>query len=271
MGETHAIYDEVEEDIRFLTSSKVRGMVLLAVMNGIKNSGEISRETNIDISSVIHAARELEERRYIVDKNGYALTPKGKIMAHNLMNFLASLHTISMDNFWNEHYIDDIPNNLLSRVHMLRNSEIIKDTPTELMRGFMLYLNLLRKSRRVRGVSSIFHPRFPSAIEKLARRKADMEFVITPSIFEKLRETKMKKRLVPLLEKEKLSLFLVEREVKLAFTVTEKFLSFTLYFKNGFFDDNATLISYDEEALQWANSLYNHYRECSKPLSPEDF
>ncbi len=264
------LYDDADKDIRFLTASKVRSIVLLSILYGGKSSGEIAKATGIDTSSIIHAARELEEERYIVNENGYHLTPKGKIFAINLMSFVDTFHTLSMNGFWEEHYIDDIPPKILRDIHKLRNSQIIKDTPSELMKGFLLYIKLLRNSKNIRGISSIFHPRFPNIIEKLAKRDATMEFIITSSIFEKLREEKLRRKLIEIMKRDNFSLYLIEKDVKLAFTVTESFLSFSLYFKNGMFDDNSTLISYDEKALRWANSLFEHYMDISKPLHASD-
>jgi predicted transcriptional regulator len=62
------------------------------------------------------------------------------------------------------------------------------------------------------------------------------------------------------------SLYILDGDIKFAFVVTNKFLSLSLFFKNGIFDAQRDLISLDKSALKWGEALFNYYKERSEEI-----
>ncbi|HML05283.1 MAG TPA: transcriptional regulator FilR1 domain-containing protein, partial [Methanobacterium sp.] len=63
-----------------------------------------------------------------------------------------------------------------------------------------------------------------------------------------------------------LNLWVLNGEVEIAFTVTDKFLSLGLYTDNGVYDASKDLISEDPRAILWGNKLFKYYREKSDKI-----
>ncbi len=272
MNNLYKMYEEVDEELKFLTTSGVRIKMLASLLEKPKTSTQLKDEMGVGASTVIHAARDLEQDGLLIEKtDGYHLTGAGKIMALKIIDVITTLKTVANEReFWKTHDISDIPPEFLLRIGALADAKIIKDTPTNLMRGLSLYFKLIRKAKEMRGISSIFHPRFPDIIEKLADRGVEMEFVVTPNVFSTLTQAKYKERLKKLVARDNFSLYLSDREIKLAFTVTDFVLSFALYFVDGTFDNAQDLISYDEEAIKWGRELFEYYKSRAKPVKEED-
>ncbi|RLF46956.1 MAG: hypothetical protein DRN29_03780 [Thermoplasmata archaeon] len=272
MNDLYKIYEEIDEELKFLTTSGVRIKMLTSLLEAPKTSTQLKDEIGVGASTVIHSARDLEKEGLLIEKaDGYHLTGAGKILAYKLIDVITTIRTVAGEKeFWINHDISDIPPELILKIGALANAKIIRDTPTNLMRGLSLYFKLIRKAKEMRGISSIFHPKFPDIIEKLAERGVEMEFVVTPNVFNTLTQSKYKKRLIGLLERDNFSLYLSEKEIKLAFTVTDFVLSFALYFTDGNFDNSQDLISYEEEAIKWGRELFEYYKSKAKPISAED-
>ncbi|RLF33186.1 MAG: hypothetical protein DRN37_01470 [Thermoplasmata archaeon] len=272
MGDISKIYDEIDEVLKFITTSGVRIKMMASILQSPKSSTQLKDELGVGASTVIHAARDLEKEGILTEKpDGYHLTGMGIIAAFKIIDMVRTLNTIvTKKDFWIEHDISDIPAEFLLKIYALMDSKIIKETPTDLMRGLSLYFKLVRKAKEMRGISSIFHPRFPDIIEKVAERGVTMEFLVTPNVFNTLKKEKYRERLKKLLERDNFSLYLSDGEIKLAFTVTDFVLSFALYLHDGLFDNATDLISYNAEAINWGRDLFEYYKSRAKRISTED-
>ncbi len=63
-----------------------------------------------------------------------------------------------------------------------------------------------------------------------------------------------------------LHLWVLNEQVNMAFTVTEKFLSLGFYSKDGVYDGSRDLISESTEAINWAADLFEYYRRRSDKI-----
>jgi predicted transcriptional regulator len=272
MDDVLSIYEKVDEKLKFIATSGIRIKMMTSLLNGSQTSTQLKDSFKVGASTIIHAARDLEKEYILIEKpDGYHLTSIGKILALKTIDMIKTLKTIDAETeFWINHNISDIPTEFILRIDALLESQIVKETPTSLMRGLSLYFKLLRKAKEMRGISSIFHQRFPDIMEKVVERKVDMEFVVTPNVFNTLCQKKYKQRLLNIIGKENFTLYLFSREVKLAFTVTDFMLSFALYLEDGLFDNATNLISYEKEAINWGRELFEYYKSKAKPVKKED-
>jgi predicted transcriptional regulator len=62
----------------------------------------------------------------------------------------------------------------------------------------------------------------------------------------------------------------VDEDIKIAFTVTEKFLNFGLFSHDGMYDATMVLINYDKDAIQWGEELYEYYLKKAEIINLND-
>ena len=61
-----------------------------------------------------------------------------------------------------------------------------------------------------------------------------------------------------------LKIWQIDNDVKIAFTVTDKFLSLGLFSSTGEYDSTKDLVSDDPDALAWGNRLFDYYKAKSE-------
>lgn len=61
-----------------------------------------------------------------------------------------------------------------------------------------------------------------------------------------------------------LAIFLAEDDVKVAFTVTDTFLSLGLFKPDGIYDTTLDLINTEERAIRWGIELFEYYQGGAK-------
>ena len=263
------IYKKVEKNLRFLTSSGLRNKIILSLSDGMKDLEDIKTETGSDSSTIIHAVRDMEQEKLIIEiKEGYHLTPVGKILSLKLLDLVKTLYTLEKhQDFWLNHDINGIPDEFLERIHELKEYDIISSSPKNIWRSFSMYLELVRKAKEFRGVSPIFHPDFVTIIEKLAKKKIDIHIIVTDDILDSILrtlDTRQRKVLLEILKTDNFGLWITDLNPRVAFTVTNSTLSLALFSKDGTFDTSHNLISKYNQSLKWGRELFDYYLKESR-------
>ena len=85
----------------------------------------------------------------------------------------------------------------------------------------------------------------------------DLRLIVSEEIYDSIKKNKLFKK--ELLENDKVKLTVTDNNLKIFLTYSEEFMSLTLFFKDGHYDDSQILIGKNEKALKWAKSLINSY------------
>lgn len=255
-----------QDTLRLVTCSALRRDILLYLVEGKKLLSEIRDELKVSSTTAIHALRELEKENLISqdkDRN-YALTKISKIITLKLTDFVDAIEALKKhEDFWLTHDLSGIPEHLLAKIEALRDSTLLKDTATNIFKVHTSFVNLLASAKKIKGISSIFVPEYPTLFEELIlKKKADVELILTKEVLEKVLEKVDEKTLKEILadKSSKFKLYVTEKDAKAAFTVTDYFLSLGLFHVDGTYDYNRDLISYDKRAIEWGNELFEWYR-----------
>jgi predicted transcriptional regulator len=124
---------------------------------------------------------------------------------------------------------------------------------------------MLKNSKEIRGVTSMFIPEFGSLLKELTIDKnVDVELVITKEILDGIDKKILKEIFADKSSKPKL--YLMKEELKVAFTVTDSLISFGLFNFDGTYDWNKDLIDTTEEGIRWGLDLFEWYRNISKEI-----
>ena len=269
MDNVFKIFDEVEEELKFIASSGVRAKMMISLLEKSKTSTELKSELKLGASTIIHAARDLEKEKILEEEaNGYHLTTVGKIITYKLIEMVKTLKALKKSQeFWLTHIVDDVPEKFLREMYKLYEHNALRSSMKNVFKTLSIYLELSRKAKKFWGVSPIFVDVFVTLIKRLADRNADIKLVLTEEVFGEIKNAhrEVLKEVFP-----KIGLWIIQEEPKVAFTVTESFLSVGLFEKNGVYDPTYDIISRDKEAIEWGRELFEYYKSKARKATPED-
>jgi predicted transcriptional regulator len=251
-----------------LPSSEVRLEIILSLGKGPKVLSELKEDMDRRSTTILHALNDLAEINIVtqVDKE-YQLTPIGKVEAALLTESYDTAQVLEKFNdFWLTHDLSGIPKNLLIRMGALKEAELIRSGEVNLGRVHQEFLRLLKYSKVIKGISPIFHPDYLEIIEEVLKKDGRVELILTEKVMEKIASLIDVSILFPFLEKEKLRIF-INKDIRLALTVTDKVLSLGLFIIEDGYDYNTDLVTPDSRAREWGSELYEYYRERSKAFN----
>lgn len=265
------LYEEVKEDLKFLSASTVRMKVMIGLNNNSCTLGDLREKLDLEAPPISRALNQLAKHEYVVkDGDLYFLSQTGKIVFKRLTESMRTIHVLNkFDKLWLNHDMKDIPPHLLRTIGNLENSKLVESEPTDIFKPFDTYKRLLLESNKIKGFSPIFRSDFTTLFQKLLERGADIEFIFTRSIMDKVIEQldpKSFRDMKEFVSKDKLKIWEIDDDVKVAFTITEKFLSMGLFSSSEEYDSTKDLISSDYDALKWGNHLFNYYKKRSRSI-----
>jgi predicted transcriptional regulator len=257
-------YDQAEDQLKAFTRSAVRTKIMLRLAKGEMTSGELERDMCIRGSTILHAMRELiDEDLANKTRHGYSLTNIGKIQALLVDELVSTIVLLDQHkDFWLTHDISGIPLELLTKMGMLSQSEILKGDLAAILKTQEYWANEVIKSKVIVGVSPIIIPEYPIVITKAVENGATVNLVLTKPILEIVKRDYLG-FLTPLLENKNFQLYSIDRDVRMAFTVTDNYLSLGLFRIDGNYDVGSDLNCFGEKARIWGMELFEYYREMS--------
>ncbi len=267
----YTIYEEIDEKLKFITTSGVRIKMMLSLLEETKNSTQLKDEIGVVASTVIHAARDLEKEKLLIeDAEGYKLTNIGKILALKLLDLIKLFSVVKRtEEFWLTHDIEGIPFEFLERLGELQEMKVVKSSPANLLQVLNLYMKLVSKAKELRGVSPVFVPEFSKLVKKLLKKGATVHLVISEEIvnpvvkgYQKDIEPDIKKKV----EEGHLRIW-VSKDVNIAMSVTDSFISIGMFNKDGTYDFSHDMVSYNKEAIKWGRELFEYYKSRAREIS----
>ncbi len=141
----------------------------------------------LDITSpeVSPRIKELIEHRLVkFECKKYYLTPMGKTLVKSFLSFYNTLNVFDQNwDWWEEHDVSSIPDEMLFRIGELKNYFIIEDDNDNLNRTLKEMHNLVLNSKSLVGVSCAFDDSFPDVILKVAKNNKPVSIVITKDVY----------------------------------------------------------------------------------------
>jgi len=254
--------------LSLVTFSERRRDILLMLQEEPKTLKEIKEHFRISSPEIIPQIRKLERGNLIYQEGKrYVLTEAGEIVTKSFEQLLRTLKLFEKDmEFWKEHKIE-IPEEFRSRLYELGEYKIVQSSPTEVFEPHKEFMKILFNSTTIKGISPIFHPEYPNFFLELAKRKRNISLIVTKDVFERIRKEYGKELKKGMLY-ENSSFMVCNESIKVAFTVTDRFLSLGLFLKNGNYDVHRDIVSFDESAIKWGNELFRYYQNRAVKIDP---
>jgi len=251
----------IQNTLRLAACSELRRGILVSLREGKKALSELRTELEISSTTAIHALRELEKEHLVLqdEHRDYALTKIGEVIALKLSDFIDAIKVLKKhEDFWLTHDLSGIPPHLLEKIGWLKDSALIEAPATDVLKIFTDFIDILKNSKEIRGITSMFIPEFGSLLEELAIEKnVDVELILTEEILEGIDKETLKRIFVD--KSSKLKLYMMKEDTKVAFTVTDYLISFGLFNIDGTYDWNKDLVSYNRKAIEWGRELFEWY------------
>lgn len=255
----------IQDIHRLAVCSDLRRNILISMYEGEKSLGDLRDELKISSTTAIHALRELEKVGLTFQglNRNYALTNIGRITTLKLVDFSDATEVLKKhERFWLEHDLSGIPEHMMERIGWLRDSTLIEAQPTDIFKVYSTYVELLKKAKEVRGVTSMFVPEYSIIFKNIIlMKKTNTKLVVTEEVLNKIDQEILKE--IQTNESLEFELYILKENIKVGFTVTDYFLSLGLFNFDGSYDWNRDLISYNEKAIAWGYELFEDYIQKS--------
>ncbi len=248
-------------------SDKRKDLLILLIERPM-NIDEIKTTLNVTSSAMMTQIKILIDQGIILyEDDHYRLSSFGEVIVKKMIPLLNTL-MVYEDNkqYWENHKVNGIPTHLLERIEELGVCELVEP---ELNRMYELPKKLtdnLVKSEYIKEISSSFSPAYPYKYIELARKGVRISLIITEPVFERF-ETEYSEQLKDYIGMENTELFVCKDDIGFASGVlTDRFLSLTLFYKNGMFHNHA-MMSFETGALKWGEDMYRFYRNTSQEVT----
>jgi predicted transcriptional regulator len=247
--------------LSILTFSEKRKDILFILQESPRTLSEIKDHFDVKSPEILPRLKEMETSNMIIRQDGmYQLTSLGRVAALYYKPFLDTLTAIETnEDFWKDHDLVAIPDMLLGRIQELKECRVMRDEHEHIYDTHKTFMDNVLSSTRFMGFSSIFLPSYPSMFLEMARKNIPVSIIVTPNVFFKIKSEHNSE--IEEFLKYKNTSFHVYDNAKIAFVVTDRFLSLSLFFKNGTFDPRSDLVGFDSSSIKWGEDLFKHYKE----------
>jgi predicted transcriptional regulator len=250
-------------DIKYILTSGMRTKLLLSLYNIPKNLDDLRRDLTKPSATILHGLKELETINLVKKAHKcYELTSNGYLLTTNMIKLIENWYSLSKsEHFWDDHDLSDLPEDVLKNVYLLKDANYINSTTSDLSLAFNQYIKSISKSSELRIILPIYSENhFKHIIDLLNNGKLEkLELIISEEIFNSISCNKLFKK--KLIDNMNVKITVIKRRIKIFLTYSKEFMSLTLFFKDGHYDDSQILIAEDENAKKWASSLWNNYRK----------
>ena len=254
---------EEYQGIKYILTSTMRTKLLSSIYNDSKNLVDLRIELEKPSATILHGLKELENLNYVkkVQKH-YQLTSNGYLLTTNMIKLIDNWYaTNKNEDFWNTHDLTAIPKENLKNIYLLKNAECITSTTSNLSKAYNSYSNLIEDASELKITLPIFSENHLRQIVQLIQSKTlhKLELIIHHEILPLIRRNPLFKQ--NLINNKNVKIISIKNPLKTFLTLGDEFMSLTLFFKDGHYDDSQILIDKSQEGLKWGKLLYQHTNE----------
>lgn len=251
--------DNEFKDVKYILTSSMRTKILISLFEGGKNLDSLRKDLHKSSATILHGLKELEKINYVKKENkNYLLTTNGQIIAINMMKLIENWYTINKNEiFWNTHCLNQIPEELMKTIYLLKDCECITSTDNDLSKSLTTYINLISESENIKITLPIYSEYHLETISKLLKdnQLKTVEIITNKDIYNSIAKNHYFKK--ELLMNENVTINTLKKDTNMFLTCNDKYMTLNLFYKDGNFDDSQLLISKNENGIYWGNKLFD--------------
>jgi predicted transcriptional regulator len=252
------LYDEVKEELKFLTNSKVRLNVLKNLSDLPIAVKDLSLISDLNYSAVLHNLHLLDDYGYLNGADGkFSLNNVAIIKLLNLMN-LRDAVSIAQDygDLWVDHDIACISTDDLSELSSLKRAYLVKPLKTDIHQPQNTFKKILTSSKSVKSILPYINPEYPLIFENLLKNSANIELLCEKSITQDFIQSIESGTLRNGLRNNNFKIKALNENINLFLTIADNYMFFGLCKEDGRFDQNHLLMSNESKAIDWASRIF---------------
>ncbi|WP_410508522.1 winged helix-turn-helix domain-containing protein [Methanosarcina hadiensis] len=249
--------------------SEKRKDLLLFLNDGPKTIEEIKKSLNTSAVAILPQIKKLRDNSLVFKtENTYILSPLGIAVTERMQAMMSLLNVFGNQyEFWATHAVECLPASLRNRIGDLENCTFSEPPDrAHLFEPHREFVEKLTISEKIRGISSIFFPLYPSLFLSFAKNGADVALLVTLPVYERIKG-EYRDELKEFLSLDNTSFYVFDDKIDFSHVVTDKFLSLSLPFSSGSFDHTQDVLCSDPEALKWGEDLFAYYRDRSEKIT----
>lgn len=249
--------------------SKKRTDILLFLKDGPKTIAEINEFLNLNSVAVLPQLKKLRDSFLILKEgNIYSLSSLGIATVGRMQPMVDLLNVFETQyNYWTSHAIECIPAPLRERVGELSNCTLSEPPDrTNLFEPHKDWLENLAKSKKISGICSIFNPLFTSSFRPILTKGVKVSIIVTPPVYQRIK-TEFGANLREFFTFKDTIFYVCSEKIEFTHVVTDRFLSLTLPFSNGTYDQKQHIFCFDSASLQWGEDLFAYYMDRSEKIT----
>ncbi len=247
--------------------SELKLKILLSLLNSGKKISDLRVDAETRDTTILHVLEEFGELNLTTKAQGlYKLSPLGIIEAKLVKEFISSVDVVEkFKDFWLSHNVSDIPTHLLQNIGALKDSQLVQTRAAELGIVHQTFIEGIKTSKKIKGISPIFHPDFIASFGQLLDQGTTIELIVSSDVLNKITGFVDLNAIKKCLEEDKLRVFLNDN-LKIALALTESSFSLGLFTLSGTYDDNMDLQSTSGEAIRWGERLFEDVVKSSQRI-----
>lgn len=247
----HKNYEHIAYELKHLTNSFIRMLILLSLFESSKSMKEIKEDTNLTYSAISINIRLLEVEEYVIRKERtYDLSNIMKLYLINLINFDKVVCILNkFFNIFENHKVRSLPMESILELNMLENSKLIESCGIEFYKINEIILDTVKKSKELKAILPLSFADLTQELENFVKTGKKTELKISYDIVEDITKNMDLESSNINIEK-----FVIDFNFLLIITDNSMILGF--YKKSGKYDQNRILFSKSKESLKWANRLF---------------
>lgn len=257
------VYNTNYKLIQTIYASRLKIQILLSVAKNPKTLSELREITGSTSQAIIPKIRRLEGLSLIepID-HGYAITPVGRILVTKIEDFVMTIGELMKHReFWATHDVEGIPQPFLYQIGDLISSDVKFDTTEDMFHVYSHFITILQQAAYIHGISSVMNPQIADVLAEKVIAGVQVELIVSRNVGEGLMQEPFLTKIQHLKPFQNFKVWMVDEPLHLGITVTDKYLSLGLNSRaNAVYDSSADMYSNDAKAREWAERLFQYYK-----------
>ena len=244
-------YEKVSDEIKHITNSVIRLHLLFSLFESNMTMKEINDATGLSYSAISTNVHALESTGFITrEGNKYFLSNDMEFYLKNLNELNKTINILEIfNNLFENHKVRGIPNDLISEIHMIEDSNLLESSGINAYKINKIILNNIKKSDSLKAIIPINFQDLTDSIGGLLEKGKKVELKIAKPIYKRFTENINVKS-------SNLKINEIEKDFNFLLIISDKTTMLGLYKKDGSYDQNRILISQSPESLKWAQNLF---------------
>lgn len=251
--------------VRFLLASKMRPLLLLLLSESDYDLNGLREELDKPSASILHGLKELEHIN-LINKNfkKYSLSSKGVLCSASLKKLFEDLYIFQINrDFWLNHSIESIPSDSFRNAYLLKDSVYVESDEHNLSKSFTKYLELLSGCGNMEIILPIFLEEHLEIIIENLENGDDLLLITNDDVLSSLKKSRYYADLLDFSRKGQVVIRKVDYDLRIFLTICEDFMSLSLFFRDGLFDNSCFILNEYDDGIEWAKILFKKFYEKS--------